>query len=257
MARELSRDRGILEPLQTAPSLDGQVNELRQVLEENADRPAALIGHSWGALLGFIFAARFPQYVRKLSLVGSAVYEERYAVQIDEVRLSRLTHEERQEAHSLIADLEAPMEAPTGRNKDARLRRLGQLFTKAGTYDPLPSDEEVLEVQADLFRSVWAEARDLRVSGELLRLGKSIRCPVVAIHGDYDPHPAEGVRDPLSVVLADFRFVLLENCGHMPWIEKQARDRFYGVLRQELGDDHGRCSGGNGREGKWHQSQSR
>ena len=28
---------------------------------------------------------------------------------------------------------------------------------------------------------------------------------MIAIHGDYDPHPAEGVEKPLATVLKDFR----------------------------------------------------
>jgi pimeloyl-ACP methyl ester carboxylesterase len=51
-------------------------------------------------------------------------------------------------------------------------------------------------------------------------MGKNIECPVVAIHGDYDPHPADGVRIPLSNVLKDFRFILLGKCGHVPWFER-------------------------------------
>ena len=74
----------------------------------------------------------------------------------------------------------------------------------------------------------------MRISGELLELGKNITCPVVAIHGDYDPHPAEGIKDPLSRVLHDFRFLLLENCGHQPWMERGARDKFYGILKKEV-----------------------
>jgi pimeloyl-ACP methyl ester carboxylesterase len=75
----------------------------------------------------------------------------------------------------------------------------------------------------------------MRKSAELVRLGEKIQCPVVAIHGDYDPHPAEGVRQPLSRVLQDFRFILLENSGHQPWIERAARDKFYSILRSEIG----------------------
>jgi len=67
-----------------------------------------------------------------------------------------------------------------------------------------------------------------------LELGKRIECPVVAIHGNYDPHPAEGVERPLSAVLNNFRFVLLEKCGHSPWIERQAKEKFYEILEEEL-----------------------
>lgn len=75
----------------------------------------------------------------------------------------------------------------------------------------------------------------MRKSGQLLEIACKIRCPVVAIHGDYDPHPAAGVREPLAKVVQDFRFVLLEKCGHKPWAEREARDEFYGVLERELG----------------------
>ena len=46
VARELASDCGVLEPLQTAASLDGQVEELKAVLEKNADIPVTLIGFS-------------------------------------------------------------------------------------------------------------------------------------------------------------------------------------------------------------------
>ena len=99
---------------------------------------------------------------------------------------------------------------------------------------PLPYDDEVLECQYDIYQNVWKQAEELRSSGKLLQLGKKIQCPVVAIHGDYDPHPSEGVKDPLSRVLKDFRFILLESCGHSPWLERAARDRFYSILKREV-----------------------
>ena len=98
----------------------------------------------------------------------------------------------------------------------------------------MPYESEMLEYQYHVNQRVWREAAALRQSGELLEMGKKIKCPVVAIHGDYDTHLAEGVREPLSRVLNDFRFILLEKCGHEPWIERHARDRFYEVLKEEI-----------------------
>ena len=114
------------------------------------------------------------------------------------------------------------------------MARLGKLWTRADSYQPLALDSQVLECQYDTNRSVWAGASKLRSSGQLLELGRKITCPVVAIHGDYDPHPVEGVKDPLSGVLKDFRFILLEKCGHYPWMERSVRDRFYAILKNEL-----------------------
>jgi pimeloyl-ACP methyl ester carboxylesterase len=230
VARELSSDRGVLEPLQTALTLEGQVDELRAVLSENREFPVYLIGSSWGAMLGFIFAALYSAFVKKLILVGSGPFEECYTQKIRETRLNRLGEEERREAESLEESLKDPN--PT--NKDALLIRMGKLFTKADTYDPITLDTEELEVSFDIFQAVWSEAEALRKTGELLKLGRQIRCPVVAIHGDHDPHPSEGVRGPLTPILKDFRFVLLKNCGHLPWIEREAREAFYQILKEEM-----------------------
>src|SRR5215470_6994690 len=91
VARELARDRGILEPLQTATSLEGQVEELRVTLESSTVPPVVLMGFSWGAWLSYIVAARFPALVRKLLLIASGPFDERYVAQLQETRLQRLT----------------------------------------------------------------------------------------------------------------------------------------------------------------------
>ncbi|RXE55665.1 alpha/beta hydrolase [Methanoculleus taiwanensis] len=230
VAWALSTYAGILEPLQTAATLDGQVQELAEVLIEHAEPPVTLIGHSWGAILGFITAARYPGLVGKLILVGSAPFEERYAGAIMATRLLRLSDGERSEALALAEKFSDPAIEQNGK----AFARFGELMAAADACDPLPHDDEVLEYQPAINRSVWEEARSLRSSGELLALGKNIRCPVIAIHGDHDPHPAAGVREPLSRVLADFRFILLDACGHAPWHERRARDAFFAILEREI-----------------------
>ena len=230
VARELATEWGVLEPLQTADSLDGQVEELRAVLGERADLPVTLIGSSWGAMLGYIFAARYPAHVRRLILVGSGVYEARYAAGIEQTRLDRLSEAERARALELLELLERPDTA----DKNRLMNAMGQLYTKADAYDPLTLDTEGLDAQYEILVRVWSDAEALRASGELLALGKRIACPVLALHGDYDPHPPAGVQEPLSSVVRDFRFVLLAHCGHLPWIERQARDEFFRMLRAEL-----------------------
>ncbi len=75
MARELSKQWGVLEPLQTANSVKGQVEELKTILTESADVPVTLIGFSWGAWLSFIVTASYPSLVSKLILIGSGPFE--------------------------------------------------------------------------------------------------------------------------------------------------------------------------------------
>ena len=230
IARELSLVWGILEPLQTSASLEGQLQELKTVLKKHGDLPITLIGHSWGAWLSFIFAARYSLYVKKLILIGSGVYEEKYVFKLMETRLSRLNEEKRLK----VQVLKEVLSNPGVKDKNTTFFQLGKLLSQADSFNPLPFVDEVVECQYDIHQSVWNEAKELRQSGILLEQGKKVQCPVVAIHGDYDPHLSEGIKRPRSQTVKDFRFILLKNCGHYPWIERQARDRFYEILKEEL-----------------------
>ena len=230
VAREMSITYGVLEPLQTQTTLQGQIEELTAVLQGNADQPTTLIGHSWGAMLSYIVTAQNPDLIKKLVLIGSGVFDEQYAAAIMDTRLSRLTDDERGAFGSMLSQLNSP----SVKDKNAVFEKFGVLMSKADSFDPMPHDSDVIEYQYHMFNSVWPDARDLRASGKLLALGMQIKCPVVAIHGDYDPHPAEGIKKPLSNMLSDFRFITIDKCGHYPWYERHAKDAFFNVLRQEL-----------------------
>lgn len=233
VARELADAWAVLEPLQTSRSLDGQVEELRDVLERHAATPITLLGYSWGAWLSCIVAERYPALVHRLVLVGSGPFDAAYVPQLEETRRSRFTADEATEVATLIAALGDP----SRKDQHELLARLGALSARTDLYDPLPAQPhtaDTVEHDGAVFHHVWREAAALRQSGDLLRLIQNIRCPVIAIHGDYDPHPAAGVRGPLSAVLADFTFIMLERCGHTPWLERQARDQFFAVVRNAL-----------------------
>jgi pimeloyl-ACP methyl ester carboxylesterase len=214
---------GVLEPFQTENTVEGLLFELNEILQRYADRPVTMIGHSWGAWLGFLFAARYPESVRKLILVSSGPFEDRYVPLITKTRMERMGPEGR----SLIKRIfERPL-------SDAQLKKIGVLVAKADAFDPLPEGKGA-EPDAAQYQAVWGQAQALRTNETLLGASKFIRCPVTAIHGDWDPHPAEGVKEPLEKALKDFRFILLEKCGHEPWKERFAKDAFFKILKAEV-----------------------
>jgi pimeloyl-ACP methyl ester carboxylesterase len=230
VAEELSTAHGVLEPLQTQDTLAGQILELKEILSKTAELPVCLIGFSYGAMLSFIFTAKYHLFVKKLIMVGSAVFEEKYAQNIMTLRMNRLNDIERAQVYSLMKTLGDD----TVKDKDQLFRAFGRLISKADSYDPLPYDDEGVEYRYQIYDSVWCTAEELRNSGKLLELGKQIHCPVLALHGDYDPHPVEGIKKPLTGVLKDFRFIVLKHCGHRPWLEREAREKFYKILKSEL-----------------------
>jgi pimeloyl-ACP methyl ester carboxylesterase len=147
--------------------------------------------------------------------------------------MSCLRPEEQSEFEAIFRSLSDP----AARDKEPSLARLGALAAKTDSYDPIPAVPiagDAIDPQGDIFQGVWDEAAAMRRSGRLLEEARQIRCPVVAIHGAFDPHPAEGVRDPLTARLDQFRFILLRDCGHTPWMERKARTEFYAVIESEL-----------------------
>ncbi|MBI4871696.1 MAG: alpha/beta hydrolase [Candidatus Riflebacteria bacterium] len=232
VARVLAAHLGVLEPFGTARSVEGQIADLHRDVTSEASFPIVLAGHSWGAWLGLLFTARYPDLVRKLILIGCPPFEESFEDQVPATRASRLTVAE-------AAELERTLRAlsdPANSDRDALLGRLGELTTKTDAFDPIPEPppgDGPRRLPGELFRRVWSEAAAMRRSGRLLELAGGLRCPVVAIHGDYDPHPASGVVGPLRRLLSEVRLHVLARCGHTPWKERQARDEFLRLLVDE------------------------
>jgi pimeloyl-ACP methyl ester carboxylesterase len=231
VAEKLSEKFGVIEPFQTSLTVRGQIEELHSVINETCNPPVVMIGHSWGAWLAFMLAAEFPYDVSKLILVSAGPFE--HSFDVTTVRLSRLEDAEQKE----LLNLMNLMNDSSGSHLDSRtFRRFAELTSKADSFDPVETEESNFDFQPEIYRSIWPEAEILRKNGILLKLGERIRCPVIAIHGDYDPHPAEGVKVPLEKVLKDFKFILLKDCGHYPWKEKMASEHFFRILHAELGE---------------------
>lgn len=236
VGQRLGSSWGVLEPMQSATTVDGQIEELRAAVESLCAPPVVLIGHSWGAWLACFVAAKYPQLTRKVILIGAPAFDEKYVPLLRENRLQRLAPEARQEFIELAELLNRPSDAGEA---TARLGRLGELASNTDTYDPIPVDFDlpapsIAAKGGEIYAGVWPEAAAIRRNGELLPIVSRIECPVFAIHGEYDPTPVDAVATPLTATLRDFQIVVLEKCGHDPWRERWAVDEFYDILERRL-----------------------
>jgi len=231
VARELSQRAGILEPLQTEDSLEGQIAELNEQLIAHADKAMTLVGSSWGAVLALFLAARNKELAKKLILIGSAVFDSESSSRIQGIRLSRLSDENQRRHGQIMHDMYSK---PLEERKDL-MKEWSDILFDADVYDPLTKDLEVIEVQDDIFAKVWPNFVRLRdTPGFLKNEFSKIDIPTVVIHGEYDPHPIEGIRPFLADCIDKISFHMLPECGHYPWIERFARNRFFEILYMEI-----------------------
>jgi pimeloyl-ACP methyl ester carboxylesterase len=231
VARELSRVCGVLEPLQSEKSLQGQITELKRQLQEHVNYPVTLIGSSWGAILALFVAVRYPELVSKLILVGSAVFDRKSSESIEGRRMMRLNEPE----IIRFKQIQDKISNPGDEDMDRLMQEWGVFFDRTDHYDPLTTESEVIEVQYEVFQKVWPEYVELRDRAGYLRAEFSkIKVPVIVMHGEHDPHPIEGIRPFLTDCIDDISFHILPKCGHYPWRECHAREDFYNILRAEL-----------------------
>jgi len=231
VARELAKSVGVIEPLQTRDSLEGQITELKEQIAAYTNAPLTIIGSSWGAILALFFAARHEQMANKLILVDSGVFDARSSAQIEGIRLSRLSPADQNRYKEIVGLL--PL-VPEEECNQLMQEWIGIMMT-SDCYDPITRDLESIEIQSGVSAKVWGDYEVWRDSpGRLKNEFSKIKLPTIVIHGEYDPHPISGIRPFLEECLPHAVFHILPKCGHYPWIERHARDRFFEILMAEL-----------------------
>ncbi len=227
LAKELSKNFSILEPIQTKASIRAQVEELYEAIKYFANYPVILAGWSWGAWLAYIFTSYHNSFVKKLILISAPAFEEKGANKMAKTRLKRLSQHQKDR----LKYLETLLGDSKSKNKDKIFARFGQLFEKSDSFNKL-SESCVQKAEFDIYKKVWKEALDLRKRGKLAKLGENIKILVYVIHGDYDPTPYKSVIGPISKVIPDTKLFIIKKCGHAPWDEKHGKDEFFNIFNR-------------------------
>ena len=234
IAHDLGKYIGVLEPVQTGYNIPELLEELNEHIYSFVVRPVTLVGHSWGAWLAMLYATQHSEIVKALVLVGCAPFEDKYTAQITTRRLNRLSPQEQALFNLVLAGFDDPSS-----NKDYLLAQLTEFTEKTDNYELAVSSEEaaeLLNVNMDMYTSLWPEAMALRQSGILASSLSMLECPVHVIHGEEDPHPITGVTIPLDKHKVAYTRHILTQCGHTPFLEKHAKDYFYDMLLDILRD---------------------
>jgi pimeloyl-ACP methyl ester carboxylesterase len=234
LGRALAPHFQVLEPLQRRSGLVPlTVSRHVEDLSAVAPSPAVLIGWSWGAMLGLSFAARFPERVSDLVLVGCGTYDLATRTILQQSLDRRLGDEGRRKISALRGRLAAESDK---RSRDIILGELGAAYMEVESYDLLetePSSENLPPDEAG-HTETWNDALRLQQEGIEPGVFRGISARVLMIHGDVDPHPGALTRDFLRQFMPGLEYIQLDRCGHEPWRERHARHRFVEVVRAWL-----------------------
>lgn len=206
-AEELSRltGKGIIEALQSRYSIDGLIGELHLQIMEYCQEKPTLIGHSWGAWLAVLFAGKYPGICKNIILVGCPPLEDKYVKEISLRRLRNLSDEESKIFQRIIDNAAA--------NED--IKKIPGILEKSDNYH-LESRGKLTVNKAD---------------AEMYNRIKMIQSKLFLIQGVCAPHPIEGVVKPLEENGISCKTYILEKCGHSPFMEKYAKEKFYDILQ--------------------------
>ena len=106
------------------------------------------------------------------------------------------------------------------------------------SYDPI-SEEVSGTTDARAQEETWNDMLRLQPRGIYPAAFRTIKLPVVMLHGAEDPHPGQMIHATLKQYLPQLVYFEFERCGHYPWLERQARTHFFEVLHNYLGRDGG------------------
>lgn len=205
-----------------ARTIEGQIAEINDVVLKFNLKELVLIGHSWGAWLAYMYAAKYK--TSKIALLSCGAFKDKYLQTMKNRRQEKLNKDEQIEVNNFFKAFEV--------HEKIDMTRFGELMSKMDSYSMVEYEDKPLEFDKLGHSMLMAELNILRKNGRLLEMGQLIQADIKVIHGKNDPHPIEGIIEPFDEIGISYDLHLFDQCGHTPWHEQYARKEFYELMKE-------------------------
>lgn len=235
LARGLAADFRVFEPWQrgssdTPLSVAVHISDLHQLIRDRCGKvPPALIGESWGAMLALAYAARHPEHIGPIVLVGCGTFAQNARDELIRIRRQRIFDYIRKHPEHR-SDLKLSME-----DQVMKWHHMTDSYhPETGSSADLAAEPFDLKAHTE----TWADMMRCQNEGRYPRSFTAIRSAVLMLHGAYDPHPGPMISDHLKQYIPHLEYQELAKCGHSPATEKFAKHDFFRILRNWLNRKH-------------------
>ena len=192
------------------------------------DFPPAIVGHSWGAMLALCYAAEYPSEAGPIVLVGCGTFDQAARNQMQMTIEDRMDDDLRNKLRRMSAEHTDPAD------RFIRAFKLTRHLFDFDPIDPYPDKEESEPFDMVAYEETWNDMARLQADGTYPDAFRAIESPVLMLHGQYDPHPGDLIRDSLLRHLPQLEYREWARCGHSPWIERFAREEFFSAICEWL-----------------------
>ena len=191
------------------------VEDLGAVVEELGLDPLSIVGYSWGAMLGLLYAIeqRGNPHLRapdRMALISPAPLTREYRRQFEAEFTRRQQSPEIQRMREELA-----ASGLRERDMEAYRQRAFELGVAGYFSDPRKAkDLTPFRVVGRVQQSVWESLGDFNLISDL----KGIKIPSIIITGRDDPIPFASSSEGASALGTNL--VVLDECGHVPYVEQ-------------------------------------
>lgn len=195
------------------------VQDLADIITQFGLVPPTIVGYSWGALLGMLYAAAGP------SLLGERFVAPARLVLLSPAPITRAWRDAFEAELAargrgpVIQGLRDALAASGLRERDVAAYRQRSFELSVAGYFADPAKAVALtpfRVTGKVQQSVWSSLGDFDLRPAL----RGVTCPSLVVHGRQDPIPLDSAIAAAECLGAEL--VVLDDCGHVPYVEQPA-----------------------------------
>jgi len=194
------------------------VEDLAGVVKELGLDPLSIVGYSWGAMLGLLYAiqqSKNPQLQKlyRIALINPAPLTLEYRRQFEAEFARRQASPEIQRLRDELASSGLRERDPAAYRQRAFELGVAGYFSDPNKARDLTPFRVVGRVQ----QSVWESLGDF----DLIRDLEGIKTPSIVVHGRDAPIPLASSSEASRAL--ETSLVVLDACGHVPYVEQPSR----------------------------------